>query len=456
MEISSGRIFLGWELYMIKFKVIEDNVNHAIRAARVNKKLAAKKLRRSNLVDFSHIKYIVKGCIIGSVIGALVSLFRIGLNSSLDGLFIIYPYLNKHPKMIILYVLATLVLWQIVARIIKPIYDKKPMSWWSALWRNSIGSLLSIAPGIFAGREGPSIKIGLYSAKGLADKVFHENSDNSYLLMHCGMAAGLGAAFSAPISGTLFLVEAVSVPFTGVLLATSMSASIAAVCVSYLFFGLTPCLYVPYSANLPFSAYWLVLCLGIYIGLISRTFQWVMKKCKEFYANLPIRQEYTLIVPFLLVIPIGLYYPDILGGSHHFINILTSESFISNAVNNPDITIFIILGVMAITRLIFTGFSCGATAPTGIFMPILVLGTTTGAIFALACIHYGLIEPECYINIVICAMAAFFGSALRTPLTAIVLIAETVGSLEMVMPLVIATWAATIVHKLLRGKSLYS
>lgn len=436
---------------MIRFKLIENHVHEALAAVKINKKLTAK-----NLYDLSHIKYIVQGMVVGTFVGFLVSLFRMGLDYSLEGLFVIYPYLKANPKLIVLYVLATIVLGLIVANIIRPIYAKGKMSWWSALWRNAIGALLSIGPGIFAGREGPSIKIGLYTAEGFAKRIFKDSSDMRFLLIHSGMAAGLGAAFSAPISGTLFLIEAVAIPFSGMLLATSMSASVASVCVTYLFFGLTPCLHVPYESTLPFSSYWVILCLGLVVGVASRVFQSIINACRSVYEKLPIDKEYTLLIPLLLVIPIGLIDPEILGGSHHFIRQLITEPFVSEAVNNPHVSVLGIVAIMIVARFIFTGVSCGATAPTGIFMPILTLGTVVGAFFAICLINVGYIDPSCYINIVVCAMAAFFGASLRTPLTAIVLVMETVGSVEMIMPLVIATWAANIVHKFLNGKSLYS
>lgn len=437
---------------MIKFNEIERHVHKALHVANVEQQIKGR-----HIFNSENISFIIKGSLVGAVIGVLVSLFRKGLDYSLNGLFWIYPYLKAHPIMIPLYVMVTVAIWFIATRIFKPMYENnEKLTWFSSLWRTAIGAMLTIATGIFAGREGPAIKIGLYSAQGFAERLFKENSNNKFLLMNTGMSAGLGAAFSAPVAGTLFLIEAVGIPFSGLLLIASMSASVSAVCATYLFYGLTPCLHASYLSIIPFKLYWVLIILGIVIGIITKLFQSMMNLVKANYHKLPIPAYMTILIPMLLVIPIGLIDPRIIGGSHYFIHGLLTQGFISEFLNVSNLTMIWILLAVMITRFVMTGLSCGATAPTGIFMPILALGAATGALFATISVQYGIIDQSIYINLVVCAMAACFGASLKTPLTAIILIVETIGSIEMVMPLVIVTWVAMIVNNVLKGKSLYS
>ncbi|KRN89378.1 ClC family H(+)/Cl(-) exchange transporter [Ligilactobacillus ceti] len=400
--------------------------------------------------------YILKGILIGALIGFVVGVFRLIIDNTLKGLFWVYPYLVKHPLMIIVYVIGTVIVWLALTRVVKPFAKKDEMSWWSGLWRTFVGALLAICPGLFAGREGPCIQMGSYIARGCSVNLFHDNEQDLKVLVHSGMSAGLAAAFSAPIAGTLFILEAISFEFTPVILITSMTTSISSVVVTYFFFGIKPCLYLAYSGSLPLESYWLLLILGILMGFLAWVFQITNTQTKKLYELLPIPKRFNTILPLLFVIPIGLIYPKILGGSHDFISVLTSDQFMHSVLNDPKYTMIGVIIVFALVRFVFTMISCNATAPTGIFMPILVMGAVTGALYAALVIRFGLISDIYYLNIIICAMAAYFGAALKTPFTAVVLLVETVGSVKYVMPILIVTWIAYIVNSWLKGKSVFN
>ena len=81
-------------------------------------------------------------------------------------------------------------------------------SWWSVLWRKFLGGVLGISMGLMLGREGPSIQLGAMTAKGLAEGL-KLSAREKRVLIAAGAAAGLSAAFNAPIAGLLFVVEEV-------------------------------------------------------------------------------------------------------------------------------------------------------------------------------------------------------------------------------------------------------
>ncbi|VEJ09820.1 ClC family H(+)/Cl(-) exchange transporter [Actinobacillus delphinicola] len=402
--------------------------------------------------------FMVKGIMIGVIIGLVVSVFRLTIDYTLTGLFKLYPYLRDHPHYIPLYVVATLIGGVILVQIIKPLYtkSKEEITWFSSLWRTVAGALLALCPGISAGREGPCIQIGGFVAQGFCENIFSENEKNKMVLVHSGMAAGLGAAFSAPIAGTLFLLEAISFNFSPIILFTSMTATISSVMVTYFFFGITPCLYVPHGASLPLDQYWVLLLLGVLIGGMSRVYQWSLLTMRKGYNLAPKLKNWNIFLPLLLVIPIGLVDPHVLGGSHDLILEVASQRFLNVILNYPFYTMLGVLFLLTVVRFVFTIISCDATAPTGIFMPILVLGALFGAIYASILIKFGILQHQYYLNIVICAMAAYFGASLKTPFTGVILLIETVGDVKYIMPVLIVTWIATIINTWLKGKSVYA
>lgn len=88
-------------------------------------------------------------------------------------------------------------------------------------------------------------------------------------------------------------------------------------------------------------------------------------------------------------------------------------------------------------------------------MPILVLGAALGVLLASVLIQGKLLDVNYFPNIVIISMAAYFGAIEKAPFTAIILITEMVGSVEQVLPMIIATFVSYYVLDLLGGRPIY-
>lgn len=172
------------------------------------------------------LKYIWAGIVVGLVTGLVVSVFRWIIDQTLRLLTIVYPFLGHHPLWLLPYVLGTILVSWLIGRLIKAdltdlvgsgvpqieaiLRGQHRMNWWTVLWRKFVSGLLTICPGLFLGREGPCIQIGACIGQGLAEKVFKLSKEDEHLLLQCGVAAGLSAAFSAPLAGTVFLLEEVT------------------------------------------------------------------------------------------------------------------------------------------------------------------------------------------------------------------------------------------------------
>lgn len=413
-------------------------------------------------------KYIGVSIAIGAITGLIVGVFRWIIDRTLILLTIIYPFMGKHPIVIIPYVLATFVIAWVIGKIVKP-YDtdvvrsgvtqlkavllgKHHIHWWPVLWRKFITSLLTICPGLFLGREGPSIQIGACVGAGFNQKFFHLSDENKYLLVECGIAAGLSAAFSAPLAGTMFLLEEMTHSFKPNIWIPALTASIVSAFVTFLFFGTQPCLYIPLTTKLPMGSYPWLIVVGIVIGCLSYCFQFVALNLTWLYSKVTIiPKQFHCIIPLLLVIPVGLWNPYILGGSHDFIKYVTNMS-----LSNDWQAMIALLLFYFIVRFSGTMIAYGANVPGGIFMPIFVLGAVIGAAFGTLFIHMGIIPASCYLNLIVISMAAYFGGAEGLPFTAILLVSEMVGSVEQILPMTLITLVAYYTNRTLGGQpSLY-
>lgn len=420
-------------------------------------------LKRPNFTAFTGI--IVKGIIIGLITGLIVSIFRWIIDHTMTGLYLIYPTMGHHPLLLIPYILATLIIVWLLSRILKPalndlvgsgvpqieaiLLNEHQMNAKDVLWRKFVGGLLAICPGLFLGREGPCIQMGACVGQ-ICSEHFKGGQQEQRLLLECGVAAGLAAAFSAPLAGVIFLVEEITFDFHPKACITALASAISADFITILFFGTKPCLYLPLQANLPRGSYGWLLILGIIIGILSFGYQYVLLNLKWWFSKLKFPNIYHSIIPLLLVIPIGLWNPKILGGSHNFVTTVTSMT-----VSQPCLKLLGLLVVFLVVRFIFSMVSYGASVPGGIFMPILVIGALIGAIAGVIMVHYQLVPASCYLNIIVITMAAYFGAIEEAPFTAITLLAEMVGSVDQLLPMAILTFIAYVTSSLLGGAPIY-
>ncbi|NRO85568.1 H(+)/Cl(-) exchange transporter ClcA [Lactobacillus helveticus] len=304
--------------------------------------------------------------------------------------------------------------------------NENQMPWWSILWRKFIGGLLAICPGLMLGREGPCIEMGAMISQGLAEKTFKTDAEGLKEMQECGVAAGLAAAFSAPIAGALFLVEEISFSFKPRKVISILAATFSADFVTILFFGNKPCLYLPVNGYLPVKIYWSLPLIGIALGLLAYLYQYVLLSLKPWFNK--IKKLPATIIPFVLIIPVGLWNARLLGGSHVLIDDLFNNNLGLHQISSWSfITIPILLFMI---RFIFSMLSYGSSVPGGIFMPILVLGALLGIICANLLIKAQIIAPMYYPHILVISMAAYFGAIEKAPFAAIMLLTEMVGTID--------------------------
>ncbi len=379
--------------------------------------------------------------------------------------------MRQKPIYLVPYLLGSMIICLILAQVIKPVLnnitgsgvpqveaimlDENKMNWWSILWRKFVGGLLAICPGLFLGREGPCIQMGAMVGQAFGQNLFHADDEDLKRLQGCGIAAGLSAAFSAPLAGVFFLVEEITFSFDPKECLTALAAAMTSDLMTLCFFGTTPCLYLPLDRSLPLTSYWFVILMGGLLGLLAYFYQYCLLSLKPIYSKLTIIPKiYHSIIPLILVIPIGLWNAKLLGGSHDFISGLFEPTFMKN-IQTGMLSLTLLPLIWFIVRFIFSMISYGASVPGGIFMPILVLGALLGVIFAVIMIHSGIAPKRCYGIIIVTSMCAYFGAIEKAPFTALTLLTEMVGSVEQIFPMLVATFIAYFVLDLLGGKPIY-
>lgn len=408
---------------------------------------------------------------VGLITGLIVSIFRWIIDHTMQFLYFIYPKMVAQPLWLVPYVILMIIISLVLGKITKPYLSEvigsgvpqveavylgeNKMPWWPILWRKFVGGLLAICPGLMLGREGPCIEMGAMIGQGLAEKTFKLDSEQSTELLECGVAAGLSAAFSAPMAGAMFLVEEISFSFRPKKVVAVLAASFSADFMTILFFGNRPCLYLPVRGYFPIYAYWTLPLIGILLGLLAYVYQYVLLSLKPWFSKIKkIPAAYHGIIPFLLIIPIGLWNAQLLGGSHVLITDLFNHKADMQLLLGPWSLVLIPIILFGV-RFVFSMLSYGSSVPGGIFMPILVLGALLGMICANAMIKTHIIPSMYFVHVLVISMAAYFGAIEKAPFTAIMLLTEMVGTVQQTLPLIIVTFVSYYVLDLLGGKPIY-
>ncbi|MBZ2154826.1 ClC family H(+)/Cl(-) exchange transporter [Streptococcus australis] len=411
----------------------------------------------------SILSQVSRGALVGLVVGAIVSSFRFFIEHFFHFVQGLYKDLGRSPINWIIILSMYLFIILLASQLIKKNQNVKgsgipqveaelkgllQIDWWTTLWQKYILGILAIASGLMLGREGPSIQLGAMGGKGLSKKLALSPVEERALIAS-GSAAGLAAAFNAPIAGLLFVVEEVYHHFSRVFWVSTLAASLVANFVSLNVFGQTPVLNMPdHIPHIDLSSYWIFLAMGIFLGLSGYLYEIAVLNIGRVYEKLGnwlhVTPPYRSIFAFLLILPIGFYFPHLLGGGHHLVLDL---AHIPLSVQ----TLFLYFAI----RFSWSMISYGSGLPGGIFLPILALGSVLGALVATVLLQFGLIHSNQLPLFVILGMSGYFSAISKAPLTAMILVTEMVGDIRTLMPIGLVTLTAYITMDLVKGAPVY-
>lgn len=406
------------------------------------------------------LKYIMvfEGVLVGAAAGTLAVLYRIALDRSEAAMRWVLAAIQGRPLWVAGWFLLLILLGLIVGRLVQyePLISGSGIPqvsgelrgylshrWWRVILCKMAGGTLCILGGLSLGREGPSVQLGAMAGKGISRLFGRERTEEKYLLT-CGAGAGLAAAFNAPLAGILFSLEEMHKNFSSTALVSGMAAAITADFISKNIFGLSPVFHFPVAEALPLRHYWLILLLGLLLGALGAFYNWFTLKAQALYQKLPLRPALRPLLPFLAAGVLGFTLPQVLGGGHAMIDLLTSGQLLVGGML-----------LLLLVKFLFSALSFGSGAPGGIFFPLLVLGAYIGGICGTLAVQALGLEPSLVSNFIILAMAGYFTAIVRAPITGIILIAEMTGSLTHLLSLAVVSIIAYVTAYLLRSAPIY-
>ena len=399
----------------------------------------------------------VQGVMVGIFAGLMVCLYRFLLSESEHILRNYLTIIQTNVVYIVLFFVFLAVLgllidwitkWEVdssgsgIPQVYAEVKGHMEANWAKVLFSKIVTGVMTALGGLSLGPEGPSVQIGGMAGKGVA-RLFKGSKTDELRLILVGSAVGITAAFNAPLAGVLFVMEEINHGFDKTLIFIALVSAIVSDFISKSIFGQSTVLTFPIN-NIPLENYWILIVLGIVIGVIGYVYNIGMIKSSDFVNSLKIPSQLKFVAVFIISGVVALTIPQISDGGHFMMDML--------GVAIPSLGVLVLLLVL---KYLFSMFSFSSGAPGGIFLPILVLGAYIGAIFGSVVVPALGMEHVLIDIFIVISMAGFFAATVSSPITGIVLIAEMCGSTESLVAMIIVSLIAYVVPTILGNEPIY-
>lgn len=328
------------------------------------------------------------------------------------------------------------------------------------MYAQIITSSLTVGLGGSAGLESPIVITGAAFGSNFAQK-YKLSQKERILLLACGVSAGIGAAFNAPIAGVLFAIEVVLTDITiSAFIPIIISAATGAL-VSKILLSQDVLLSFEKEQNFDFHNTPYYVLLGILAGLVSvyhaRNFRKVEHYLSKFKTNSYRRALFGAGLLALLIF----FFPALFGEGYETIKTLSTanpEALLDNTVlesqKSNEWILLAFVGTIVLLKSVATGLTLGSGGNGGNFAPSLFVGSYLGFFVAKFMCLTGINSHLPTANFTIVGMAGILSGLFHAPLTAIFLIGEITGGYDLMVPLMIVSSISYAVSKQLDKHSM--
>jgi CIC family chloride channel protein len=292
------------------------------------------------------------------------------------------------------------------------------------------------------------------------------------MLVGCGAASGIAAAYNAPISGAVFAALVVLGNFSMNMFAPLVFASVVATMVSRSFFGIRPWYTIQsYEFTNVTQLFWFLL-LGLLTGIGGAIFLKLLNRTEEAFKQLKAPIYIRLALGGLMVGILALEFPGVWGNGYiitnHILNGVYPQEVpgISRAVDasltlvggslNPMGSYLVFVASLLIAKLLATLATVGSGAVGGVFTPTLFLGAAVGATFGLGVKLSGFGEHLPIAVFAVVGMGSMLAATTRSPLLAMIMIFEISLDYSLMPPLMLACVVSVLTARKFHPESIYT
>jgi len=327
------------------------------------------------------------------------------------------------------------------------------------MYGHALTSAFTVGLGGSVGLESPIVQTGAAIGANFAS-AFPLSFRDRTLLLACGAAAGIAAAFNAPVAGVLFALEVLLMDISiSTFIPLLIAGAVGALCSNIL---LNEGIILSFKNvqrfdyhNVPYYV-----LLGAITGLVAAYYLTMYRLTEKWFKQKFTSTVLRYIAGCVLLGVLILIFPALLGEGYTAIRQLAGmqpaalfEGSLIDASHYDNRILALLILALALAKVFAVSFTIQAGGYGGNFAPSLFAGAALGFAFAVLINATGMVTlPPA--NFCLVAMAGMLTGIFRSPLTAIFLIAEVTGGYALMIPLMIVTAISTAVSRYIRPYSL--
>ena len=312
----------------------------------------------------------------------------------------------------------------------------------NALWKG-LSSMVAIGSGGSMGREGPMAQISAAVA-GRLSELMRLPADRARILMGCGMAAGMAAAYNTPIGASLFVMEVIIGNFAMEIFGPLVVAAVVSTLLTRGLAGgaiyevpelrlVSGWEFVPYVA------------LGLLCAFLGPLFIEFLRGTTWVFGKLPLPRWARATLGGLLLGAVAIRVPQVMGTGADGINMMLQS----------EMALWV-LGMALAGKLLATSLSLGSGSSGGVFTPVLFMGAALGGMVG----HVAgdiwpshVAAPAAYSLV---GMSGMLASTMHAPLMATLMILEMTLNYNLVLPVLVCCGVSAMVSRAIKRDSIYT
>ncbi|WP_319506677.1 chloride channel protein [uncultured Methanolobus sp.] len=307
-----------------------------------------------------------------------------------------------------------------------------------------LASIVSIGSGGSVGKEAPVVLAGSGVGSSLS-QILKIHGNRVKILIGCGAAGGIAAAYNAPLAGVVFAVEVILGELEASSFIPIVISAVFATLVSSVIFGVRTIEVSSYQLVNPFFESILYLLLGVLAGIVSAILLRALFGTHKVFDSLSIHPVIKPAVGGLFVGLIGFFYPQVFGVGY---------DVITDALNN-GLALKLMLALIFLKIIAFS-FTMGSGGSGGSIVPSLFVGAMLGG--AYGSIVHGMFpmvtaESGAY---ALAGMGAVFAGTSRAPLASILILFELTRDYNMILPIMLACVVSNVVSTSFNSESIFT
>ncbi len=305
-------------------------------------------------------------------------------------------------------------------------------------------SIIAVAMGAPLGREGALLQTGAATASIMGGQL-KISPDQRRLLVACGAAAGIAAAYNVPIGAALFGLEVFLGSFALELFGPIVVSCVVATALSRILISGHPSYEIPDYRLLAPKEILLSAVFGPILGVASAIFIKVINGVSDALESVP--KRIARFLPVLAMAAVGvaaIWLPHLLGNGYDSVNLALLG----------QLPLWVLV-VLPVAKLFATSLCAGAGIPGGLFTPSLFYGGLLGGALGASAQYVwpGSAPSGAY---ALLGMAGVLAGTTHASISSVLIIFELTGDYNVILPLMLTTVLSTAASRRLSPESLYT